>query len=289
MVPSGTMDHFKIDDQYTDVTGFTMRKAAVILPDLGTGPDTPIVVSYWFAARGETVWEGERLVEVLVGPATFDVPAPATGRLVEIRCGRTIRCYPGPCWAASRCLTRIATTNPTTSRIQAATITTATRVTGPGGQVIAPHDHLSRTIRRHHPVPPGETKDYCTWSSIRPPFVIRCQVGIPQGWRRARRIKPPDGRPRIPGRDGPDGLVVSGRFRAQLLLYVHSPGTQGRQDRGLLSGRGRNSAHPTRSEEHVEDPHGQWFHWGTFEEINELLYHSKIRQVFAEADAWLRK
>ncbi|MGZ5997409.1 MAG: biotin/lipoyl-containing protein, partial [Isosphaeraceae bacterium] len=48
-------------------------------------PDTPIVVSYWFAARGESVWEGERLVEVLVGPATFDVPAPATGRLVEIR------------------------------------------------------------------------------------------------------------------------------------------------------------------------------------------------------------
>ena len=62
-----------------------MRLVAVILPDLGTGPDTPIVVSYWFAARGKPVWEGDRLVEVLVGPATFDVPAPATGRLVEIR------------------------------------------------------------------------------------------------------------------------------------------------------------------------------------------------------------
>ncbi|APW60196.1 bis(5'-nucleosyl)-tetraphosphatase [Paludisphaera borealis] len=44
---------------------------------------------------------------------------------------------------------------------------------------------------------------------------------------------------------------------------------------------------PTRSEEHVEDPHGHWFHWGTFEEINRLLYHTKIRQVFAEAQAWL--
>jgi pyruvate/2-oxoglutarate dehydrogenase complex dihydrolipoamide acyltransferase (E2) component len=64
-----------------------MRVAAVILPDLGTSPDTPIVVSYWFAVRGERVWEGERLVEVLVGPATFDVPAPATGRLAEI-CAR---------------------------------------------------------------------------------------------------------------------------------------------------------------------------------------------------------
>ena len=50
-----------------------------------------------------------------------------------------------------------------------------------------------------------------------------------------------------------------------------------------------NSALPTRSVEHVEDPHGQWFRWGTFEQINDLLYHTKIRQVFAEADGWLRK
>ena len=62
-----------------------MRLEAVILPDLGTGPDVPIVVSHWFAARGDEVWEGDRLVEVLVGPATFDVPTPANGRLAEIR------------------------------------------------------------------------------------------------------------------------------------------------------------------------------------------------------------
>src|SRR5205823_14672041 len=62
----------------------TMRLAAVILPDLGTGPDVPIVVSHWFATRGERVWEGERLVEVLAGPATFDVPSPVTGHLAEI-------------------------------------------------------------------------------------------------------------------------------------------------------------------------------------------------------------
>jgi pyruvate/2-oxoglutarate dehydrogenase complex dihydrolipoamide acyltransferase (E2) component len=62
-----------------------MRLEAVILPDLGTGLDLPIVVSHWFAGRGDDVWEGERLVEVLVGPATFDVPAPSTGRLAEIR------------------------------------------------------------------------------------------------------------------------------------------------------------------------------------------------------------
>lgn len=62
-----------------------MRIEAVILPDLGTGPGVPIVVSHWYASKGEHVWEGDRLVEVLVGPATFDVPAPASGRLAEIR------------------------------------------------------------------------------------------------------------------------------------------------------------------------------------------------------------
>lgn len=55
----------------------------------------------------------------------------------------------------------------------------------------------------------------------------------------------------------------------------------------LIEVRGGNL--PTRSEEHVEDPHGYWYHWGSFEEINQLLYHTKIRQVFAEADAWLRR
>src|SRR5262245_32389938 len=72
-----------------------MCLVAVILPDLGTGPDTPIIVSYWFAARGETVWEGDRLVEVLAGAATFDVSAPATGRLVEIRAREDDLVHPG--------------------------------------------------------------------------------------------------------------------------------------------------------------------------------------------------
>jgi 8-oxo-dGTP pyrophosphatase MutT (NUDIX family) len=43
-----------------------------------------------------------------------------------------------------------------------------------------------------------------------------------------------------------------------------------------------------RSPEHVEDPFGHWYHWGSFEQVTRLLYHAKIRQVFAEADAWLR-
>jgi pyruvate/2-oxoglutarate dehydrogenase complex dihydrolipoamide acyltransferase (E2) component len=72
-----------------------MRLEAVILPDLGTGPDIPIVVSHWFAERGDEVLEGDRLVEVLIGPATFDVPSPTTGRLAEIRGYEDDRVVPG--------------------------------------------------------------------------------------------------------------------------------------------------------------------------------------------------
>ncbi len=55
-------------------------QAPITLPELGAAP---VVLSVWFADRGDTIYEGDRLVEVLVGGATFDVPAPATGRLGE--------------------------------------------------------------------------------------------------------------------------------------------------------------------------------------------------------------
>jgi pyruvate/2-oxoglutarate dehydrogenase complex dihydrolipoamide acyltransferase (E2) component len=54
----------------------------IILPELGAAP---AVLSVWFADPGDNVYEGDRLVEVLVGEATFDVSAPATGRLAEKR------------------------------------------------------------------------------------------------------------------------------------------------------------------------------------------------------------
>jgi pyruvate/2-oxoglutarate dehydrogenase complex dihydrolipoamide acyltransferase (E2) component len=55
-------------------------RTPVVLPELGAAP---VVLSLWFAAVGDTVFEGERLVEVLAAGATFDVSAPATGKLVE--------------------------------------------------------------------------------------------------------------------------------------------------------------------------------------------------------------
>ena len=57
-------------------------RTEIILPELGAGP---VTLSVWFADLGDPVYEGDRLVEVLAGGATFDVAAPATGRLAEKR------------------------------------------------------------------------------------------------------------------------------------------------------------------------------------------------------------
>jgi pyruvate/2-oxoglutarate dehydrogenase complex dihydrolipoamide acyltransferase (E2) component len=54
----------------------------ILLPNVGAAP---LVLSVWFADLGDTVYEGDRLVEILANGATFDVSAPATGRLTEKR------------------------------------------------------------------------------------------------------------------------------------------------------------------------------------------------------------
>jgi pyruvate/2-oxoglutarate dehydrogenase complex dihydrolipoamide acyltransferase (E2) component len=52
----------------------------VVLPELGA---SPIHLSLWLVRVGARVRAGERLVEVIVPGATFDVSAPVAGRLVE--------------------------------------------------------------------------------------------------------------------------------------------------------------------------------------------------------------
>lgn len=88
-------DRDRTGQQDSVETGTAMRLEAVILPELGTGPAEPIVVSHWYAAKGEQVWEGDRLVEVLVGPATFDVSSPSSGRLETIHGLEDDRVRPG--------------------------------------------------------------------------------------------------------------------------------------------------------------------------------------------------
>ena len=52
------------------------------MPDLGVARAT---LSVWFVDVGNEVEEGDRLLEILTGPATFDISAPTRGKLIE-RC-----------------------------------------------------------------------------------------------------------------------------------------------------------------------------------------------------------
>jgi pyruvate/2-oxoglutarate dehydrogenase complex dihydrolipoamide acyltransferase (E2) component len=52
----------------------------IIIPNVGFA--TP-EMSVWYARTSERIFAGDRIVELLLGAATFDVPAPCTGYLVE--------------------------------------------------------------------------------------------------------------------------------------------------------------------------------------------------------------
>ncbi|HEX6984882.1 MAG TPA: biotin/lipoyl-containing protein [Planctomycetaceae bacterium] len=62
-------------------------------PDLGTVE--PVRVSAWLVEVGETVREGDRLVELLMPGVTYDVAAPATGRLIEATAAVNASVRPG--------------------------------------------------------------------------------------------------------------------------------------------------------------------------------------------------
>ncbi len=57
-------------------------RTPVTLPELGV---PRALLSLWLVEAGARVEQGERLLEILAGAATFDVAAPISGRLVE-RC-----------------------------------------------------------------------------------------------------------------------------------------------------------------------------------------------------------
>lgn len=61
----------------------TAELRAIVMPDLGAGQVT-IRVSTWLVTLGESLDEGDRIVELLVPGMTFDVAAPASGRLAHI-------------------------------------------------------------------------------------------------------------------------------------------------------------------------------------------------------------
>lgn len=57
--------------------------AKVILPELGEGIQKA-TVSYWFFQEGEKVSEKDDLVELTTDKATFNLPSPCSGRVIQI-------------------------------------------------------------------------------------------------------------------------------------------------------------------------------------------------------------
>ena len=55
----------------------------IVLPELGEGIEKA-TVSYWFYKVGEKVTEKDDLVELATDKATFNLPSPCTGTLLEV-------------------------------------------------------------------------------------------------------------------------------------------------------------------------------------------------------------
>jgi pyruvate dehydrogenase E2 component (dihydrolipoamide acetyltransferase) len=60
-------------------------RVEVKLPDLGEDAPDEATVSFFFVDEGDDVKEGDDLVEMVTDKATFEVPAPAAGKVVEIK------------------------------------------------------------------------------------------------------------------------------------------------------------------------------------------------------------
>jgi pyruvate/2-oxoglutarate dehydrogenase complex dihydrolipoamide acyltransferase (E2) component len=60
-----------------------MAVVDVKLPNLGDDAGDEARVSFWHVDVGDSVREGADLVQMLTDKAVFDVPSPATGRVVE--------------------------------------------------------------------------------------------------------------------------------------------------------------------------------------------------------------
>ncbi len=56
----------------------------VKLPELGEDAGDEAEVSFWYIDAGQSVEEGDDLVEMVTDKAAFTVPSPRSGRLKEI-------------------------------------------------------------------------------------------------------------------------------------------------------------------------------------------------------------
>jgi 2-oxoglutarate dehydrogenase E2 component (dihydrolipoamide succinyltransferase) len=70
------------------------HRVELVLPELGMG-SVPIMVGQWLVEVGCEVTEGDRLLEIVAGSATVDLPAPASGVLREMLVGEDERLVVG--------------------------------------------------------------------------------------------------------------------------------------------------------------------------------------------------
>lgn len=61
-----------------------MARHDVKLPELGEDAGDEARVAFWYVEPGETVEEGDDLVQMLTDKAAFDVPSPVAGKIVEL-------------------------------------------------------------------------------------------------------------------------------------------------------------------------------------------------------------
>ena len=59
------------------------QRHTLVLPELGLGA-REVLASLWLVELGGELTAGDRLFEVLAGSVTIDLPAPASGVLVEM-------------------------------------------------------------------------------------------------------------------------------------------------------------------------------------------------------------
>jgi pyruvate/2-oxoglutarate dehydrogenase complex dihydrolipoamide acyltransferase (E2) component len=59
-----------------------VTRIPITAPDLDL-EDQTIAVSCWLVARERAVIEGDRVIELVAGEVTVDLPAPASGRLIR--------------------------------------------------------------------------------------------------------------------------------------------------------------------------------------------------------------
>jgi len=60
-----------------------MALTDVKLPPLGENAGDEARLSFWYVEAGETVEKEDELVQMITDKATFDVPSPVRGKVVE--------------------------------------------------------------------------------------------------------------------------------------------------------------------------------------------------------------